>query len=62
VIYEGDAARVWVVDGDGKSLELRNVQLGLINGRMMQVLQGLKVGEKVVTKGSLFIDRAASGE
>jgi cobalt-zinc-cadmium efflux system membrane fusion protein len=38
------------------------VQLGLINGRMMQVLQGLKVGEKVVTKGSLFIDRAASGE
>jgi cobalt-zinc-cadmium efflux system membrane fusion protein len=62
VIYEGDAVRVWVVDEDSRSLELRNVQLGLINGRMMQVLQGLKVGEKVVTKGSLFIDRAASGE
>ena len=62
VIYEGDAARVWVVDGGGKSLELRNVKLGLTNGPMMQVLQGLTVGEKVITKGSLFIDRAASGD
>jgi membrane fusion protein, heavy metal efflux system len=62
VIYEGDAARVWVVEDGGKSLELRSVQLGLTNGRMMQVLQGLKVGEKVITKGSLFIDRAASGD
>jgi cobalt-zinc-cadmium efflux system membrane fusion protein len=61
VIYEGDAARVWVVVGDGKSLELRKVQLGGTNGRVIQVLQGLQVGEKVVTKGSLFIDRAASG-
>ncbi len=62
VIYEGDAARVWVAAGEGRSLELRNVQLGVTNGRVIQVLQGLKAGEKVVTKGSLFIDRAASGE
>ena len=26
---------------------------------MIQVLEGLKPGEEVVTKGSLFIDRAA---
>jgi hypothetical protein len=28
---------------------------------MIQVLKGLRAGEKVVTKGSLFIDRAAAG-
>ena len=60
VIYEGDTARVWVVR-DNKSAELRQVQLGVTNGRMIQVLKGLAVGEKVITKGSLFIDRAASG-
>jgi membrane fusion protein, heavy metal efflux system len=60
VIYEGDTARVWVVR-ENKSIELRKVQLGVTSGRMIQVLQGLQVGEKVITKGSLFIDRAASG-
>lgn len=60
VIYEGDSARVWVVEPN-KSIELRQVKLGVTSGRMVQVMQGLKVGEKVVTKGSLFIDRAASG-
>ncbi len=60
VIYEGDTARVWVVRED-KSVELRQVQLGVTNGRMIQVLKGLQVGEKIITKGSLFIDRAASG-
>jgi hypothetical protein len=28
---------------------------------MIQVMRGLQPGEKVVTKGSLFIDRAAAG-
>jgi len=28
---------------------------------MIQILKGLSVGESVVTKGALFIDRAASG-
>jgi hypothetical protein len=28
---------------------------------MIQVLKGVRPGEKVVTKGSLFIDRAAAG-
>jgi cobalt-zinc-cadmium efflux system membrane fusion protein len=59
VIYEGDAARVWVARGD-KSIALRNVELGLTKGRMIQVLKGLNVGEAVITKGALFIDRAAS--
>ena len=28
---------------------------------MIQVTEGLKPGDKVITKGSLFIDRAARG-
>lgn len=58
VIYEGSTARVWVANAD-KTIELRKVHLGVADGRMLPVLNGLKVGEKVVTKGSLFIDRAA---
>jgi hypothetical protein len=29
---------------------------------MIQVLDGLKVGDKVVTAGAVFIDRAVSGD
>lgn len=59
IIYEDDNARVWVTD-DNKSLELREIKTGTSDGQLVQVLNGLKAGEKVVTKGSLFIDRAAS--
>jgi len=60
LIYEGDHVRLWVASDD-KSLELREVQAGLANGNLVEIRSGLKAGEKVVTRGSLFIDRAASG-
>jgi len=60
IIYEGDGARVWVANDD-KSLELRRITVGLINGNLVQVVRGLSPHEKVITKGALFIDRAASG-
>jgi membrane fusion protein, heavy metal efflux system len=60
LIYEGDQVRVWVAHDD-KSIELRNIKPGLINGDLVEVSQNLKPGEQIVTKGSLFIDRAASG-
>lgn len=56
VIYEGSNARVWVV-GDDQSVELRQVKLGQTDNGLIQVLGGLNVGEKIVTRGSLFIDR-----
>ena len=59
VLYEGDTARVWIASDD-KTLELRQVVPGLVNGNMVQVTSGVQLGEKVVTKGSLFIDRAAT--
>ena len=61
VIYEGDIARVWVALDD-KSIELRQIKPGLTDDRIIQVLDGLKAGEKDITKGSLFIDRAATGD
>jgi cobalt-zinc-cadmium efflux system membrane fusion protein len=61
IIYEGETARVWVA-ADDKSLELRRIEPGLTAGNIVQVVKGLTVGEKIVTKGSVFIDRAAAGE
>jgi cobalt-zinc-cadmium efflux system membrane fusion protein len=60
VIYEGSTARVWVAH-DKESIELRQITPGVADGKMVQVVEGLKPGEQVVTKGSLFIDRAAAG-
>jgi cobalt-zinc-cadmium efflux system membrane fusion protein len=56
LIYEADQVRVWVAHED-KSIELRSIKPGLTNGDLVD----LKPGEQIVTKGSLFIDRAASG-
>jgi cobalt-zinc-cadmium efflux system membrane fusion protein len=58
VVREGESARVWVVQGNN-DLALRRIQTGRISNGMVEVLDGLKAGEKVVTRGSLFIDRAS---
>lgn len=60
VIFEDDTARVWVAH-EGHALELRQIKTGIINNGMVQVISGLSPGERVVTSGSLFIDRAAQG-
>jgi cobalt-zinc-cadmium efflux system membrane fusion protein len=59
VIYEADNARVWVARSD-KTIEVRQIKTGVTRGGLIQVLQGLQPGETVVTKGSLFVDQAAS--
>jgi membrane fusion protein, heavy metal efflux system len=60
VIYDGNSAHVWIARDD-KAVEPRKVKTGLSNGQMIQILDGLRLGETVVTKGSLFVDRAAAG-
>ncbi|MDB5485740.1 MAG: Secretion protein HlyD, partial [Tardiphaga sp.] len=60
LIYEGDQVRLWVAHDD-KTIELRTIKTGLVNGQQVEVVSGLASGEKIVTRGSLFIDRAASG-
>ena len=58
VVREGDQARVWVV-AENNTLTLRSIHTGRSSDGMVEVLEGLKAGERVVTRGSLFIDRAA---
>jgi membrane fusion protein, heavy metal efflux system len=60
LIYEGEHVRLWVAHED-KSIELRDIETGLTNGDLVEIRTNLKAGEKIVTKGSLFIDRAATG-
>jgi cobalt-zinc-cadmium efflux system membrane fusion protein len=58
VVYEGNAAHVWVVAGDSL-LAYRAIRIGRSNEGLVEVLEGLKPGERVVTKGGLFIDQVA---
>ena len=51
---------MWVVRND-KTIEKRPIKTGEISGSLIQVLEGLSPGERVITKGNLFIDRAAAG-
>jgi cobalt-zinc-cadmium efflux system membrane fusion protein len=60
VIYEGEAAHVWVLQSDN-AIAIRPIRVGRTNDGFVEVLEGLQSGDRVVTKGSLFIDRAATG-
>jgi len=61
VVFEGETARVWIVIGR-RALGLRTVAVGRTQNGVIEVLSGLTAGDKVVTSGSLFIDRAAQGD
>lgn len=61
IVYEGQDKRVWIARADG-SLGLREIRTGRAQGGMFEALSGVKAGEKIVTSGTLFIDRAAKGE
>lgn len=55
VIFEGEKARVWVLRADN-AVESRAVKTGLVDGNDIEVIEGLNVGERVISKGALFID------
>ena len=58
LIFRGANASVWVAL-DGNRFMLRQIDPGIRSGDMIEVLDGLKPGERVVTGGALFVDRAA---
>jgi cobalt-zinc-cadmium efflux system membrane fusion protein len=43
-------------------LELRVVRMSRVHDGMVEVRDGLKPGEQIVTSGAVFIDRAAAGD
>ncbi|GLS54483.1 hemolysin secretion protein D [Methylobacterium gregans] len=56
VVLEGQKASVWVLK-PGNVVESRRVRTGIIDGGNIEVLEGLALGERVISRGSLFIDR-----
>jgi len=55
VIWEGDAAVVWV-EIEPMLLQRRKVKIGLEQDGRLQVREGLKPGELVVGRGAIFVD------
>ena len=60
VVYEGDSAHVWVLQS-ADAIAIRPIRTGRASDGFVEVLEGLQPGERVVTRGSLFIDRSATG-
>jgi len=61
VVREGDGSfSVWVT-GDGRHFTRRSVRLGLQQGGMHQVLDGLKPGETIVTRGAILLSNMLNG-
>ena len=58
LIFRGPNASVWVAL-DGNRFMLRQITPGIRSGDMIEVIDGLKPGERIVTAGALFVDRAA---
>jgi membrane fusion protein, heavy metal efflux system len=61
LIYEGSNARVWIANADD-TIASRQIRVGRTANGMVEVTEGLTAGERVVTHGGLFIDRAANSE
>jgi cobalt-zinc-cadmium efflux system membrane fusion protein len=57
IVYEGADARVYVARDDG-TVASRQIRTGRSIGDMVEVTDGLTAGEKVISGGTLFIDRA----
>jgi membrane fusion protein, heavy metal efflux system len=55
VIWEGDAATVWV-EIEPMLFQRRKVKVGLEQDGRLQVREGLKPGELVVGRGAIFVD------
>ncbi len=55
VLESGERSIIFIYLGSGK-LEWRNVKLGVKAGGWIEVLDGLKEGEKIVTSASFLID------
>jgi membrane fusion protein, heavy metal efflux system len=58
VVQDGASSRVWVVRED-RTIELRQIKVGVTNGQMIQVVEGLVPGDNIIVRGSLFLDRGA---
>jgi len=54
VLHDGDATEVYAPSGNGK-YELRQVKVGATKGTQIEIVSGLRDGDKVVTEGAAFL-------
>jgi len=62
LVHDGSDVHVWVASPAQRTIEGRQIRLGIVQDGMAEVTDGLRPGESVVTAGSLFIDRAVTGD
>ncbi|HHS2910631.1 efflux RND transporter periplasmic adaptor subunit [Legionella pneumophila serogroup 1] len=55
VLITGERAVVFIYHGDGK-IEWRNVTLGVRAGDLIEVVQGIKEGDNIITSANFLID------
>lgn len=55
VLLTGERAVVFIYHNDGK-IEWRNVKLGARAGDLIEIIQGIKEGEKIITSANFLID------
>ena len=60
VIDDGGRDVVYVQTG-GETFARRPVELGIVDGNFVEVLEGVEAGERVASKGAYFVKLAATG-
>lgn len=60
VVHDGASARVWVLvhSPGGDLIQSRRISVGRVEDHRVEVLVGLRRGERIITRGALFIDQA----
>ncbi len=61
VVREGDGSMTVWSTADRRHFTKRLVKIGLQHAGYDQVLEGVRPGEQVVTKGAIFLDNLANG-
>jgi cobalt-zinc-cadmium efflux system membrane fusion protein len=62
VVREGDGTMTVWITADRHRFVRRTVKIGLQHAGYDQILEGVRPGEQVVTKGAVFLDNFAGGE
>ena len=60
IIHDGEDAHCYVATAS-RALTSRNLTLGRTQDGLTEVLSGLKAGERVITRGAIFVDTLAEG-
>ena len=55
VLMTGERAVIFIYHGDGK-IEWRNVKLGVRSGDVIEILEGIKEGDSIITSANFLID------